>query len=226
MPPIIIVSDWSKLADSVFSQASYALTEAKQQANQAASQKDIDLSKVWADILNALKQAGHLLYGIRYFIFTSSLMGALDAYFLLSRVELWSTILSSVWFALTEANDWSIMHPYAAAGALIFISAIANIGVFMTLLQLTGTIAVFLCLLPVQLIVWCCGFRNQGVAQGSFASQYQSNYYGGTVPRGSGFSHLQSVGATMWIIPSTLISLLSYAGVAIVLGREWGWWLQ
>ncbi|KAG1844959.1 hypothetical protein DFJ58DRAFT_843889 [Suillus subalutaceus] len=203
MPPIIIVSDWSKLAGSVFSQA-----------NQAASQKDIDLSKVWADILNALKQAGHLLYGIRYFIFTSSLMGALDAYFLGSNC---GALFSPV---------FAIMHPYAAAGALIFISAIANIGVFMTLLQLTGTIAVFLCLLPVQLIVWCCGFRNQGVAQGSFASQYQSNYYGGTVPRGSGFSHLQSVGATTWIVPSTLISLLSYAGVAIVLGREWGWWLQ
>ncbi|KAG2030917.1 hypothetical protein BDR03DRAFT_973794 [Suillus americanus] len=207
MPPIIIMSDWSKLLGSVFSQGSYALTEAKQQANQAASQKDIDLknidlSKVWADILNALRQAGHLL------------------------VELWGTILSSVLFAFTEANVWSIMHPYAAAGALIFISAIANIGVFLTLLQLTGSIAVFLCLLPVRLIVWCCGFRSQGVAQGSFASQYQSNYYGGTVPRGSGFAHLQSVGATMWIIPSTLISLLSYAGVAIVLGREWGWWLQ
>ncbi|KAG1805646.1 uncharacterized protein BJ212DRAFT_848010 [Suillus subaureus] len=202
MPPIIIMSDWSKLAGSVFSQASYALTEAKQRANEAASQKDIDWSKVWADILNALGQAGRLL------------------------VELWGTILSSILFALTEANDWSIIHPYAAAGALIFISAIANIGVFLTLLQLTGTIAVFLCLLPVQLIVWCFGFRSQGVAQGSFASQYQSNYYGGTVPRGSGFAHLQSVGATMWIVPSTLISLLSYVGVAIVLGREWGWWLQ
>lgn len=209
MPPIIMVSAWSKLPGTVFSQASYALTgsEAKQWAyNQALSQKDIDLknndwSKLWADILSALRQAGHLL------------------------AKLWDTILSSVLFALIEGNNWSIMHPYAAAGVLILISAFTNIGVFMTLLHLTGSIAVFLCLLPVRLIVWCLGFRNQGVAQGSLASQYQSSQYGATVPRGSGFALLQSFGATMWI-PLTFISFLSYAGAAIVLGREWGWWLQ
>ncbi|KAG2343576.1 hypothetical protein BDR05DRAFT_962640 [Suillus weaverae] len=164
--------------------------------------KNIDGSKVWADILSALRQAGHLL------------------------AKVWGTILSSVLSALTDVNDWSIIHPYATAGALIFISASTNLGIFLTLLQLTGTIAVFLCLLPVRLIVWCFGFRSQGVAQGSLASQYQSSYYGSTVPQGSGFSHLQSLGATMWTVPLTLISLLSYAGVAIVLGREWGWWLQ
>ncbi|KAG1764400.1 hypothetical protein EV702DRAFT_792375 [Suillus placidus] len=207
MPPTIIMSDWSKLSGSFFSQASYALIEAKQQVNQAASQKDIDLrnvdwSKVWADILSALRQAGRLLANV------------------------WGTILSSVLSTLTNVNDWSIIHPYAAAGALIFISASTNLGIFLTLLQLTGIIAVFLCLLPVRLIVWCFGLRSQGVAQGSLASQYQSSHYGSTVPRGSGFAHLQSFGATMWTVPLTLISLLSYAGVAIILGREWGWWLQ
>ncbi|KAG1719809.1 hypothetical protein EDB19DRAFT_625763 [Suillus lakei] len=152
MPPAIMMSDWSKLSGSVFSQVSYALTEAKQQANQAASQKDIDLknidcSKIWADFLSrvssALTQASQLV------------------------TKLLGTILSGVLFALTEANTWSIMHPYAAAGALICISAFTNIGIFLTLLQLTGTIAVFLCLLPVRLIIWCFGFRSQGVEQGT-----------------------------------------------------------
>ncbi|KAG2360103.1 hypothetical protein BDR07DRAFT_171938 [Suillus spraguei] len=139
------------------------------------------------------------------------------------RAKLWDNILSSVLFALIEFNfnDWSIIHPYVAAGALMFISASTDIGVFLTLVQLTGTIAVFLCLVPVRLIIWCLGFRNQGVAQGSFASQYQSSHYGATVPRGSGFALLQSSGATMWI-PLTLISLLSYTGAAIVLGGSGG----
>ncbi|KAG1717923.1 hypothetical protein EDB19DRAFT_1805292 [Suillus lakei] len=30
----------------------------------------------------------------------------------------------------------------------------------------------------------------------------------------------------MWTVSLTLISLLSYIGAAVVLGREWGWWLQ
>jgi hypothetical protein len=102
MSPIIMMSDWSKLP-GVFSQASYVLTEANQQAyvihlfiitplltthsNQAASQNDmnlknIDWSKVWADILSALGQAGRLLYDIRCSNLTSLLMGALGAYFL------------------------------------------------------------------------------------------------------------------------------------------------
>jgi hypothetical protein len=33
-------------------------------------------------------------------------------------------------------------------------------------LQLTGSIAVLLCLLPVQLIIRCFGFGSQGVTQG------------------------------------------------------------
>ncbi|KAG2099310.1 hypothetical protein BD769DRAFT_221764 [Suillus cothurnatus] len=144
------------------------------------------------------------------------------------------------------------MHPYVAAGTLIFISATTNIGVFHILLQLTGSIAVlcllplhykdplfllellqltaktifFLCCFPVWLIVRCFGFRSQGVEQGSLASQYQSSHYGSTVPQGPESTHLQSSGVTMWIIPSILISLLSYVGVVIVLGREWEWWLQ
>ncbi|KAG2141473.1 hypothetical protein BD769DRAFT_1662376 [Suillus cothurnatus] len=86
MSPIIMMSDWSKLP-GVFSQASYVLTEANQQANQAASQNDmnlknIDWSKVWAYILSALGQAGRLLYDIRCSNLTSLLMGALGAYFL------------------------------------------------------------------------------------------------------------------------------------------------
>ncbi|KAG2054933.1 hypothetical protein BDR06DRAFT_954850 [Suillus hirtellus] len=88
MPPIIMMSDWSKLPDIFFPKVS--LTEVKQQVNQVVSQKDIDLKnvdwpKIWADILNALGQAGRLL------------------------VELWNTILSSALLTLIEVNDWSIV---------------------------------------------------------------------------------------------------------------------
>lgn len=201
-----MMSDWSKLSGSVFFRVSNALTDGTQQPNKGVSQQDIDLnnidfSKIWAKILSALGQAGRLL------------------------VKWWGIIWSSVLVALIAVNGWSIAHPYAAAGALMLISAFTNTGAFLTLLQLTGAIAVFLCFLPVQLIIWCVGFRSQGVAHGSFASQYQSSRYGSTVPRGSGFAHLQSFGATTWPVSLTLVSLLSYAGVVIVLGREWGLWL-
>ncbi|KAG1717922.1 hypothetical protein EDB19DRAFT_1070990 [Suillus lakei] len=104
-------------------------------------------SKIWTDILSrvssALPQVGRLV------------------------AKLLGTTLSSVLFALTEVNTWSIMHPYAAAGALLCISASTNIGIFLTLSQLTGMISVFLCLLPVRLIIWCFGFRNQGIKRGT-----------------------------------------------------------
>ncbi|KAG2030918.1 hypothetical protein BDR03DRAFT_155794 [Suillus americanus] len=139
--------------------------------------------------------------------------------------KLWGSILSSGLFALTEVNNWSIRHPYKSAGALLLISAFENPAMLLTLLQLTGT-TMSLCFLPVRLIIWHLGFGSRGVEKGSFASRYQSRHYGGNVPRGSGFAKLQSYGATMPTVTSTLVSLLSYAGAVIVLGREWGWWLQ
>lgn len=229
MSPVIVMSDWSKLAGSVFSRVPYALTEARQQPNQSAFQQaldplNIDLPKIWADILSALGQTGRLV------------------------VKWWGIIVSSFLFALIAVNSWSIVHPYVAAGALILISVITNIGAFLVLLEQMGYIAVFLCLLPGQLeqmrrtavflcffpvqlillIIWGVGFRSPGVAQGSLASQSQSRHYGSTVRRDSRFAYLQSFGAIVliWPVPLTLISLLSYAGALFVLGREWGWWLQ
>jgi len=77
-------------------------------SNQATSQRDTgskskntDWSKIWDNILSALKQAGCLLYDIRCFIFTSSLMGALDAYFLgLNGATLFSPGFCSLWHNL------------------------------------------------------------------------------------------------------------------------------
>ncbi|KAG2054898.1 hypothetical protein BDR06DRAFT_954822 [Suillus hirtellus] len=64
-----------------------------------------------------------------------------------------------------------------------------------------------MCFLPFRLILWpfklltrfilyIVGFRRQGVAKGSYASQYQSRRYGGYVPPQSTFSKLQAHGAT------------------------------
>jgi len=110
------------------------------------------------------------------------------------------------------------------------------------------------------------GFRGDGVAKGisqlinykclvtlnanmtdSLASQYQSNVYGGYVPRDSTFSRFQSYGATDYYddlealrlanadddenkdlevgsIIAVGVSWLSAIGAVIVLGRTWGWW--
>ncbi|KAG2085820.1 uncharacterized protein F5147DRAFT_83253 [Suillus discolor] len=129
--------------------------------------------------------------------------------------------LSNVLFVLTEVNNLSIRHPYESAGVLLVISVFGDPAIFLTLLQLTGTTAMFLCFLPARLIILCLGFGSRGVEKGSFASQYQSRHYGGNVPRGSGFSKLQSYGSTMPTVTSTLISLLAYTGAVIILGREW-----
>ncbi|KAG2122236.1 hypothetical protein DEU56DRAFT_832735 [Suillus clintonianus] len=202
MPPAIMMSE---LSGSVFSQASLIL--AKQQVNQV-DLPNIDWAKLWAAILS---RASDVLTKAKQLV-----------------PKLLRTVLSGALIGLTAINTQSIIHPYAVAGILILISAATNIGIFLALLQSTGAIALFLCFLPVYLIIWCLGFRSQGVQQVSLASQYQASHYGGYVPRGSGFSQLQSLGATAGMLTFllTLVSLLSYAGAVIVLGREWGWWLQ
>ncbi|KAG1786284.1 uncharacterized protein HD556DRAFT_1313627 [Suillus plorans] len=116
---------------------------------------------------------------------------------------------------------FTIRHPYESAGVLLVISAFGDHAIFLALLQLTGTTAMFLCFLPARLIISCLGFGSRGVEKGSFASQYQSRHYGGNVPRGSGFAKLQSYGSVMPTVTSTLISLLAYTGAVIILGREW-----
>ncbi|KAG1760734.1 hypothetical protein EDD22DRAFT_61238 [Suillus occidentalis] len=114
------------------------------------------------------------------------------------------TILASSVYVLTEVNNWSIKHPYVAAGALICISA--NPDILLTPLRLTGRTTLYICLLPLRLILWpfkllgkfilyIFGFRRHGVAKDSLASQYQSHHYGGYVPRDSTFARFQSYGA-------------------------------
>lgn len=229
--------DWSEVSSNVISRASNALTEAKQLVNQAASQRDIDLQNVdWSKLSdNIVSRASDLLVNAQQLVDQIMLRKYLD----LTNIN-WSkvpgnilshafsalaTVLPSVLFALTEINNLSIRQPYTAAGALLFISASTDFGVFLTLSRLTGQTTMFLCFLPVRLVIWGFGFGSRGIEKGSFASQYQSYHYGGNVPRGSAFSQLQSYGATTWV-PLTLVSLVSYTGAAIVLGREWGWWLQ
>ncbi|KAG1844958.1 hypothetical protein DFJ58DRAFT_731038 [Suillus subalutaceus] len=137
--------------------------------------------------------------------------------------KLRDTILASSIYALTEVNNWSIRHPYVAAGALICISISPDI--LLTPLRLTGRTTLYICLLPLRLILWpfkllgrfilyIFGFRRYGVAKGtsqsinyrclmtlnanmtdSLASQYQSHIYGGYVPQDSTFARFQSYGA-------------------------------
>ncbi|KAG1844960.1 hypothetical protein DFJ58DRAFT_894232 [Suillus subalutaceus] len=216
--------DWSKVSSDVVSRASDALTEAKQRVNQAASQRDIDLQDVdWSKLsANVVSRASDALRDAKQLVRSN---GNLDMFRNL-WTKFWGSILSSGLFALTEVNNWSIRHPYKSAGALLLIAAFENPAMSLTLLRLAGTTLWTLCFLPVRLIIWHLGFGSRGVEKGSFASQYQSCRYDGNVPRGSDFAKLQSYGATMPTATSTLVSSLSYAGAAIVLGREWGWWLQ
>ncbi|KAG2360104.1 hypothetical protein BDR07DRAFT_1610991 [Suillus spraguei] len=118
--------------------------------------------------------------------------------------KLWDTILTSSVHALTEVNNWSIRHPYVTAGALICISA--NPDILLTPLRLAGRTTLYICLLPLRLILWplkllgrftlyILGFRRYGVARDSLASQYQSHIYGGYVPQDSTFARFQSYGA-------------------------------
>ncbi|KIK43485.1 hypothetical protein CY34DRAFT_707585 [Suillus luteus UH-Slu-Lm8-n1] len=150
--------------------------------------------------------------------------------------KLRDTILASSVYALTEVNNWSIKHPYVAAGALICISA--NPDILLTPLRLTGRTTLYICLLPL---------RRHGVVKDSLASQYQSHHYGGYVPRDSTFARFQSYGAADYYddmealrsangddygindseAGSTLaigVSWLSAIGGVFVLGRTWGWW--
>ncbi|KAG2141475.1 hypothetical protein BD769DRAFT_1426484 [Suillus cothurnatus] len=169
----------------------------------------------------------------------------------------------------------AIRHPYVAAGALICVSTSPDL--LLTPLRLTGRTTLYFCLLPFRLILWplkllgrfalyIFGFRGDGVAKGisqpinykclvtlnanmadSLASQYQSNVYGGYVPRDSTFSRFQSYGTTDYYddlevlrlanadddenkdlgvgsIIAVGVSWLSAIGAVIVLGRTWGWW--
>jgi len=152
--------------------------------------------------------------------------------------ELWNTMHASSLYALTKANtSWSTRHPYVAAGALILISA--NPELLLTPLRLAGRFTLYI-----------FGFRRQGVAKDSLASQYQSHLYGGYVPRDSTFARFQSYGAAdnydadmeealrlasveehenrdqpeTGSILGVGVSWLSGIGAVFVLGRRWGWW--
>ncbi|OAX42069.1 hypothetical protein K503DRAFT_863390 [Rhizopogon vinicolor AM-OR11-026] len=151
--------------------------------------------------------------------------------------KLTGLILSGVSHAVTVANNWSISHPYLSAGALLCISS--NPKILLTPLRLTGKTTLYICLLPLRVVIWpfkvlgrfilyILGFRRRGVDRDSFASYYQSNHYGGYVPRDSAFAHFQSYGATsddeVESIPELAVSWLSGIGAVFVLGRMWGWW--
>lgn len=152
--------------------------------------------------------------------------------------ELWNTMHASSLYALTKVNtSWSTRHPYVAAGALILISA--NPELLLTPLRLAGRFTLYI-----------FGFRRQGVAKDSLASQYQSHLYGGYVPRDSTFARFQSYGAAdnydddmeealrlasvkehenrdkpgTESILGVGVSWLSGIGAVFVLGRRWGWW--
>ncbi|KAG2122238.1 hypothetical protein DEU56DRAFT_917884 [Suillus clintonianus] len=150
---------------------------------------------------------------------------------------LWDTGTCLTCCALTEANDWSIRHPYVATGLL---TCICN---YPELVLTPLRLARYTCFLPFRLILWpfkllvrfilyIFGFRREGVAKDSYASRYQSRRYGGYVPRESVFSKFQAQGAaddyededeTESTFADPVI-LMSGIGVYYVLGREWGWW--
>lgn len=209
--------DWSKVSDDVLSRASGALTEARQLVNQAASQRDVDLQNIdWSKFSGGvMSRASDAMTGAKQLVKGLGLTN-------INWSKLLDDILSHALSASTAINNWSIRHPYKSAGALLLIPLLTDPAMFSTLLQLTGTATVFLCFLPVRLIIWCFGFGSRGVKKDSYASQYQSRHYSGSVPRGSRFSKLQSYGATMPTVTSTLVSLLSYAGAMTILAREWG----
>ncbi|OJA13494.1 hypothetical protein AZE42_08414 [Rhizopogon vesiculosus] len=146
--------------------------------------------------------------------------------------KLTSLLLSGASYALTVANNWSISHPYRSAGALLYISSNPNI--LLTPLRLTGKTTLYICLLPLRVVIWpfkvlgrfilyILGFRRRGVDRDSFASYYQSNQYGGYVPRDSAFTRFQSYGATsddeVESTPELAVSWLSGTGAVFVLGR-------
>ncbi|KAG1786250.1 uncharacterized protein HD556DRAFT_1416445, partial [Suillus plorans] len=81
-------------------------------------------------------------------------------------------------------------------------------------------IARYMCFLPLRLILWpfklltsfimyIVGFRRQGVAKGSYASQYQSRRYGGY----DGDEPESTFAAP--------VSFMAGIGVLFVLGRAW-----
>ncbi|KAG1720270.1 uncharacterized protein EDB91DRAFT_346622 [Suillus paluster] len=179
----------------------------------------------WRIILSGVLYAWRMIPSGVLYAWRIILSGVLYAWRMIpsSVLYAWRIILPGVLYALATVNSFSISHPYIAAGVLLCISAFTNPTILLASLRLMGVIALFI---PVQLITWCYGFRNQGVVKDSFASRYQSNMPGGSVPRNSPFSTLQSYGATPSPPISVLVSLLSYTGAVFVLGREWGWWFQ
>ncbi|KAG1845047.1 hypothetical protein C8R48DRAFT_678268 [Suillus tomentosus] len=208
----------SKLLGNIVSSVTDVLTvRYAHLSDQNVSVKDlcltnIDWSKVLDDILShassALATAGRLVNQVFIYHNWRSAMAIMSQQYQEKLCPLIGEI-------------FTIRHPYESAGALLVISAFGDHATFLTLLQLTGTTAMFLCFLPARLIISCLGFGSRGVEKGSFASQYQSRHYGGNVPRGSGFSKLQSYGSTMPTVTSRLISLLAYTGAVIILGRGW-----
>ncbi|KAG0692401.1 hypothetical protein DFH29DRAFT_969544 [Suillus ampliporus] len=166
-------------------------------------------------------------------------------------IKLLNTILVYTSYALTEVNSWSTRHPYVAAGALICI--VANPDILVMPLRLMEKSACYIFELiswPFKVfgrfILYMFGFGREGIAEDSYASYYQSYYYGGYVPRDSAFARFQSYGAAdnyLYRLEAGLrvtddyedrdesssklavvVSWVSWCGAVFVLGRTWGWW--
>ncbi|KIJ09061.1 hypothetical protein PAXINDRAFT_157990 [Paxillus involutus ATCC 200175] len=130
--------------------------------------------------------------------------------------------LSNVAAALDAFCPPARTHPYATGASLIVLSTFPAI--------IIGPLK--LLALPFKalgkFVLYLLGFRRGGVERESFASQYQSRYYGGHVPEHSPFAHFQSYGteedeqAGSWF--ASIISWSSLAGAGYVFGRAWGWW--
>ncbi|KAG1720269.1 uncharacterized protein EDB91DRAFT_1178285 [Suillus paluster] len=180
--------NWSKASGDVLSRASDALTEAKRLVNEAVSQKDLDLSNVdWSKVSgninsrasDALTEAKKLVKQASIYCNWSSAMTIMSRQcqeklrpfikmiYDLDWPKLRGAILSSAFYALTAANNWSIRHPYVAAGALLCTSASADHEVLLTSLQLTGITALYVYFLPARPIIWLLGFGSLGVKQGT-----------------------------------------------------------
>ncbi|KAG1718009.1 uncharacterized protein EDB91DRAFT_681666 [Suillus paluster] len=162
----------------------------------------------------------------------------------------WDAVLASLCYALTEVNNWTIRHPYVVVGALI--CTLVNPYILVTPLRFMGRTAghIFEFIgwsfkVLGRFILYIFGFRREGVAEDSLASQYQSYHYGGHVPQDSLSAGFQSYGAAGDYLhrleaasaaaaddhEDTEISTfagsvrwLSGLGINLILSRAWGWW--
>jgi len=219
----MIETDWSKLSSAIVSSASDALNEVKHFGVATLFSEDsvfrVDMPRMdWSKLSNAFhaaKQSDFVSISLDW----SFAMADTFHQQLRRLIEMSYDI---PWFV----KQWSITHPYAAAGGLLFTLGCINPVILLTplkILQITGSVALRMCVLPIQILVRLLGFTSRGVMKGSLAALYQSRVLGGYVLRGSIFTALQSCGATIPSVKGTFFCLLVGTGF-FFLGRNWGFW--